>query len=35
MTAFQEAMRRVITGEDADGKLVIILDGGPPQPSAT
>jgi hypothetical protein len=28
-TAFREAMRRVITGDDADGKSVIILDGGP------
>jgi hypothetical protein len=29
MTAFQEAMRRVITGDDSDGKSVIIIDGGP------
>ena len=29
MSAFQEAMRRVITGDDAAGKSVIILDGGP------
>jgi hypothetical protein len=29
MTAFQEVMRRVVTGDDADGKSVIILDGGP------
>jgi hypothetical protein len=29
MIAFQEAMRRVITGDDAKGKSVIILDGGP------
>jgi len=29
MTAFREAMRRVITGDDASGKSVIIVDGGP------
>jgi hypothetical protein len=29
MSGFSEAMRRVITGNDADGKSVIILDGGP------
>ena len=29
MAAFQDAMRRVITGDDADGRSVIILDGGP------
>lgn len=29
MSSFQEAMRRVITGDDAQGKSVIILDGGP------
>jgi hypothetical protein len=29
MSAFQEAMRRVITGEDAHGRSVVILDGGP------
>jgi hypothetical protein len=29
MTAFQEAMRRVVTGDDAQGKSVIVLDGGP------
>ena len=29
MSAFREAMRRVITGDDADGKSVIIIDGGP------
>ncbi len=29
MSAFSEAMRRVITGNDADGKSVIIVDGGP------
>ncbi len=29
MSAFQEAMRRVITGDDAQGNSVIILDGGP------
>ncbi len=27
MSAFQEAMRRVITGDDAQGKSVIIIDG--------
>ncbi len=27
--SFAEAMRRVITGDDADGNSVIILDGGP------
>jgi hypothetical protein len=29
MFAFEEAMRRVITGDDQDGRSVIILDGGP------
>jgi hypothetical protein len=29
MSAFREAMRRVITGDDAHGKSVIIIDGGP------
>ncbi len=29
MTAFADAMRRVITGDDAEGQSVIILDGGP------
>jgi hypothetical protein len=29
MTAFKDAMRRVITGDDANGKSVVILDGGP------
>ncbi|MGL4542069.1 MAG: hypothetical protein ACRCUI_06130 [Polymorphobacter sp.] len=29
MSAFGEAMRRVITGDDGDGKSVIIIDGGP------
>jgi len=29
MASFQEAMRRVITGDDANGQSVIILDGGP------
>jgi hypothetical protein len=29
MSAFQEAMRRVITGDDADGQSVVIIDGGP------
>jgi hypothetical protein len=27
--SFQEAMRRVITGDGADGKSVVIIDGGP------
>jgi len=29
MSSFQDAMRRVITGDDAQGKSVVILDGGP------
>ncbi|MGI9170415.1 MAG: hypothetical protein ACR2FH_09600 [Caulobacteraceae bacterium] len=29
MPTFAEAMRRVITGDDADGRSVVILDGGP------
>ncbi len=29
MTAFREAMRRVITGDNAGGQSVVILDGGP------
>lgn len=29
MTGFADAMRRVITGDDADGRSVVILDGGP------
>src|SRR5450631_4515104 len=29
MSSFQEATRRVITGDGADGKSLIILDGGP------
>jgi hypothetical protein len=29
MSSFQEAMRRVVTGDDAEGKSVVILDGGP------
>jgi hypothetical protein len=29
MTAFQQALRRVITGDDVHGKSVIIIDGGP------
>ena len=29
MSSFQEAMRRIITGDDAQGQSVIILDGGP------
>jgi hypothetical protein len=29
MSDFREAMRRVITGDDASGKSVVIIDGGP------
>ena len=29
MSAFKEAMRRVITGDDAAGESVVIIDGGP------
>ncbi len=29
MSSFKDAMRRVITGDSAEGKSVIILDGGP------
>ncbi len=29
MTAFKTAMRRIITGDDASGQSVIIIDGGP------
>jgi hypothetical protein len=29
MSAFKDAMRRVITGDDAEGKSVVIIDGGP------
>ena len=29
MSAFSEAMRRVITGDDLDGQSLVILDGGP------
>jgi hypothetical protein len=29
MVSFQEAMRRVITGDDANGQSVVIIDGGP------
>jgi hypothetical protein len=29
MSAFKDAMRRVITGDDASGKSVVIIDGGP------
>ena len=29
MSAFKEAMRRVITGDDASGQSVVIIDGGP------
>ena len=29
MTDFKAMMRRIITGDDADGQSVIILDGGP------
>ncbi len=29
MSAFREALRRIVTGDDADGRSVIIIDGGP------
>jgi hypothetical protein len=29
MGAFRDAMRRVVTGDDTDGKSVVIIDGGP------
>ena len=29
MPSFQESMRRIITGDNASGKSVVILDGGP------
>ena len=29
MSSFRDAMRRVITGDDAQGKSVVIIDGGP------
>jgi hypothetical protein len=29
MSEFKAAMRRIITGDDADGRSVIIIDGGP------
>jgi hypothetical protein len=29
MSSFEEAMRRVITGDDGDGQSVVIIDGGP------
>ena len=29
MSAFKDAMRRVITGDDATGRSVVIIDGGP------
>ncbi len=29
MSAFADAMRRIVTGDDAEGRSVIILDGGP------
>jgi hypothetical protein len=29
MVSFQDAMRRVITGDNADGRSVVIIDGGP------
>ncbi len=29
MSKFQDAMRRVITGDNAEGQSVIIIDGGP------
>ena len=35
MSDFQDAMRRIITGDDGDGRSVIILDGGPSSASGT
>jgi hypothetical protein len=29
MSSFQDAMRRVITGDNAEGRSVVIIDGGP------
>ena len=29
MSSFRDAMRRVITGDDAQGKSVVIIDAGP------
>jgi hypothetical protein len=29
MSSFREVMRRVITGDNAQGKSVVIIDGGP------
>jgi hypothetical protein len=29
MSSFRDAMRRVITGDDAEGRSVVIIDGGP------
>src|SRR5579871_452615 len=29
MSSFQDALRRVITGDNADGRSVVIIDGGP------
>ena len=29
MSKFQEAMRRVITGDNAQGQSIVIVDGGP------
>lgn len=29
MSAFADAMRRVVTGDDAEGRSVVIIDGGP------
>lgn len=29
MCSFKDAMRRVITGDDADGRSVVVIDGGP------
>ena len=34
MSSFREAMRRVITGDDQDGRSVVIIDGGPSPRSA-
>ena len=35
MTSFADAMRRVITGDNADGQSVVIIDGGPSSLPAT
>ena len=35
MTSFRDAMRRVITGDNAHGKSVVIIDGGPSSEAGT